>query len=676
MEIAADVTAPTNGNVTLTATVSDGKVEYFNGTKWVEGSSFAATENGTYQFRVTDEANNVTTQDFVVENIDREAPTMEIAADVTALTNGNVTLTATVSDGKVEYFNGTDWVEGNSFAATGNGTYQFRVTDAAGNVTAKDFMVENIDTAAPVIEDAAVKVDNGNIVLTWSAADAFSGLDKVTVAVNGAEAVEVTGNEFIFTPETYGEFNFVLTATDKAGNTVTAEKSITTAEKVTDKVTVNDKTTAEDLENLKDSYVVMDSGKSDIKVQGGTADAPLKVEVQGFDKAGDKDDSSNVNHVTVGNNTSLDVHDNIANLGNVKVGNNASLQVLVSNQGETLAGIDKKQTIKAGKNSEIVVHGDLELGKGNDQIKIGQNSVLAADSIVLGEGNNKINIGKNAVAKTEDITLKDGKNQIKIGNDATFQAGNINYGTGNAKLTIGKDADVKTGNINLGEGKNQIKIGNEADVTAGNISAGSANDKFTVGKDADVFFAEIDLGAGNDTFNIGTDSDVHTGNILTGAGNDKLVIGKDAYLHAEGLKIDMGEGKDTLNIKKNGQLFVDSLAGIETIKASKGAELHITSQIDLEGIKGSWKNLEIFHELDDIADFADGVLYGNETDLISFDEAQTASFDGDLAGLNVEFSNDGVIWQDLAIGTEVTFTQLRVSAEGLKADEKKEYSYS
>ena len=674
MEIAADVTAPTNGNVTLSATVSDGKVEYFNGTDWVEGSSFAATENGTYQFRVTDAAGNVTAKDFVVENIDREAPSMEIAADVTTLTNGNVTLTAAVSDGKVEYFNGTEWVEGSSFAATENGTYQFRVTDAAGNVTAKDFVVENIDTAAPVIENAAVKVDNGNIVLTWSAADALSGLDKVTVAVNGAEAVEVTGNEFIFTPETYGEFNFVLTATDKAGNIITAEKSITTAEKVTDKVTVSDKTTAEDLENLKDSYVVMDSGKSDIKVQGGTADAPLKVEVQGFDKAGDKDDSSNVNHITVGNNTLLNVHDNIANLGNVKVGNNASLQVLVSNQGETLAGIDKKQTIKTGNNSEIVVHGDLELGKGNDQIKIGQNSVLAADNIVLGEGNNKIDIGKNSVAKTEDITLKDGKNQIKVGSDATFKAGNINYGTGNAKLSIGKDADVTAGDINLGEGKNQIKIGNEADVTAGNITAGSANDKLTVGKDADVFFAEIDLGAGNDTFNIGADSDVHTGNILTGAGNDKLVIGKDAYLHAEGMVLDMGAGKDTLDIKKNGQLFVDSLAGIETIKAAKGAELHITSQIDLEGINGSWKNLEIFHELDDIADFEDGLLYGNETDLISFDEAQTATFAGDISGLNVEFSNDGIIWKDLAIGTEVTFTQLRVSAEGLKADEKKEYS--
>ena len=569
-----------------------------------------------------------------------------------------------------------------------NGSIRFKGTDAAGNVSEiSEYTVSNIDKVAPEFTDAKFELAGDKVVASWSVADSGSGIAKVLLFVDGKEVADVTGKTaYEFESGVFGEFK--LTAFDVAGNEVSSSKLIdlggsgsgdTEAEpEPVKKLNITAKTPDEEINDLADSYVIMAAGKSDIKIQSGSAKEPSKVTVQGFGKEAGEKTANDINNITVGNNTSLDVHDNIANLGNVKVGNNASLQVLISNQDETLAGIDKKQTIKVGKNSEFVVHGNLELGKGNNQIKIGQNSVLAADSIVLGEGNNKINIGKNAVAKTEkDITLKDGKNQIKIGNDATFQAGNINYGTGNAKLTIGKDADVTTGNINLGEGKNQIKIGNEADVTAGNITAGSANDKLTVGKDADVWFAEIDLGAGNDTFNIGADSDVHTGNILTGAGNDKLVIGKDAYLHAEDLKIDMGEGKDTLNIKKNGQLFVDSLAGIETIKAAKGAELHITSQINFDGINGSWKNLEIFHELDDIDGFKYGVLYGNETDLISFDEAQTASFslDGeDLTGLNVEFSNDGVIWQDLAIGTEVTFKQLRVSVEGLKADEKKEYS--
>ena len=158
LEITADKTALTNKDVVLTAAVSDGVVEYFNGTEWVAGDKLTVSENGTYQFRVTDAAGNVTTKDFVVENIDKVAPTLEITSSNVNPTNQDITLSATVSDGVVEFFNGGGiWVAGSSLTVTKNGTYQFRVTDAAGNVTTKDFVVENIDKVAPTLEITADK---------------------------------------------------------------------------------------------------------------------------------------------------------------------------------------------------------------------------------------------------------------------------------------------------------------------------------------------------------------------------------------------------------------------------------------------------------------------------------------------------------------------------------------
>ena len=155
LDITADKTTPTNQNVVLTATVSDGTVEYFANGKWNVGNSLTVTENGTYQFRVTDAAGNSVTDSIVVNNIDKVAPTLDITADKTAPTNQNVVLTAAVSDGTVEYFANGKWNTGNSLTVSENGTYQFRVTDAAGNTVTDSIVVNNIDKVAPTLDITA-----------------------------------------------------------------------------------------------------------------------------------------------------------------------------------------------------------------------------------------------------------------------------------------------------------------------------------------------------------------------------------------------------------------------------------------------------------------------------------------------------------------------------------------
>jgi len=149
LEISGNAEVATNQDVVLTATASDGIVEYWDGAEWIEGNSITATENGTYQFRVTDEAGNVTEKSVVVDQIDKIAPTLEISGNAEVATNQDVILTATASDGTVEYFANGKWNSGNSLTVAENGTYQFRVTDAAGNVTEKSVVVDQIDKVAP-----------------------------------------------------------------------------------------------------------------------------------------------------------------------------------------------------------------------------------------------------------------------------------------------------------------------------------------------------------------------------------------------------------------------------------------------------------------------------------------------------------------------------------------------
>ena len=169
----ANITTLTNQDVIITANYSEDSTvtQYRIGEtgEWQNYSeAFTVTNNATVYFRAEDAAGNESTSQIVIDYIDKVAPTLEIAGNAPTPTNQDVVLSATASDGTIEYFDGATWVTGDTITATENGTYTFRVTDLAGNVTEKSVTVDKIDKIVPYSPAAGAditKLTNSNVTV-------------------------------------------------------------------------------------------------------------------------------------------------------------------------------------------------------------------------------------------------------------------------------------------------------------------------------------------------------------------------------------------------------------------------------------------------------------------------------------------------------------------------------
>ena len=153
--VKASTAAPTNKNVTVTATFSSdsAKKQYSTDNKTWKNYSAAVSvaNNGTYYFRGIDAAGNVSkVASIKVANIDKTAPTAPTAkVSSTAPTTKSVTVTATFSKDSVKKqytLDGTTWkTYTKPLVLTTNGIIDFRGIDAAGNVSKlKTVTVNNI----------------------------------------------------------------------------------------------------------------------------------------------------------------------------------------------------------------------------------------------------------------------------------------------------------------------------------------------------------------------------------------------------------------------------------------------------------------------------------------------------------------------------------------------------
>ena len=181
----ADITAPTNSNVTVTATFSDDSTvkEYsLDGQTWsAYTDGIVMTANGTVYFRGTDAVGNVSdVATYVVTNIDKTAPEAPVTvANTTAPTNNDVTVSATFSgDTAVKQYSldGEQWkTYTTGIVFMENGTAYFRGFDAVGNVSeVASCDVTNIDKVAPEAPSASADITtltNLDVTLTAS----FSG---------------------------------------------------------------------------------------------------------------------------------------------------------------------------------------------------------------------------------------------------------------------------------------------------------------------------------------------------------------------------------------------------------------------------------------------------------------------------------------------------------------------
>lgn len=194
--LTAASTAWTKGDVTLTWKVTNGGAgdctvhvddKMLTGKTTGSTDTFPAQKNGIYMVSLTDKNGDSASASVVVNNIDREAPTLEKlsvapagykAAKIVTLTGTTDDLTTQYNEtgvtgkggsgiAKREYrLAGADsWTTftNNSFTVNKAGTYAVRLTDKAGNVS-KEYTIDvtSIDTTAPKLTVAVNTTSNAN----------------------------------------------------------------------------------------------------------------------------------------------------------------------------------------------------------------------------------------------------------------------------------------------------------------------------------------------------------------------------------------------------------------------------------------------------------------------------------------------------------------------------------
>ncbi len=242
--IEADVTAPTNGKVVVTATATDNvnEVTLFyskDGEEFIEyADGVEFTQNGQVVFKAVDTAGNETVSEaFVVSNIDQIAPIIGVEIDNPEWTNGSVTLTATFADVdsgiasmQYKYKLDGEWKSYTKpLVSVANRTVYLRAIDIAGNETTQTVRIANIDKKAPTIK---VKLDNtewtnGSVRLAATFADADSGIASMQYKYkldgewkNYKKPLVSVGNRTVY-----------LRAIDNAGNETTQTVKIANIDK-------------------------------------------------------------------------------------------------------------------------------------------------------------------------------------------------------------------------------------------------------------------------------------------------------------------------------------------------------------------------------------------------------------------------------------------------------------
>ena len=257
--VTANITAPTNKSVTITATFSkdSARKQYSTDKKnWkTYTSAITVNKNGTYYFRGLNEvsrSSEITT--YTVSNIDKTAPTApKLKASTTKPTNKNVTITATFSSDSAKKQYSTDKKSWKTYSTAvsvdKNATYYFRGIDAAGNISkAASIKVANIDKkppAPPKVVVSNTKPTNKNVKLKTvfskdSVKKQYSADNKnwktcpptVAVSKNGTyyfRGIDAAGN--VSKVKTIKVTNIDKTAPDaptvKASTTAPTNKSVT-----------------------------------------------------------------------------------------------------------------------------------------------------------------------------------------------------------------------------------------------------------------------------------------------------------------------------------------------------------------------------------------------------------------------------------------------------------------
>ncbi len=176
------------------------------------------TENGSFTFKVRDEAGNSAEITVIVDNIDKVPPEVSVEYSTTDWTDEPVKATVR-SDEDITVLNN----KGSSqYIFNTNGKFYFKVADKAGNWTIAEASVQNIDKNAPVItfsgEDHAVFVQDSEYTL-----NDYTAQDDVMSDIT--DLVQIDSKNFDIT--TLGSYDVIYSVKDTAGNIAQQERKIT-----------------------------------------------------------------------------------------------------------------------------------------------------------------------------------------------------------------------------------------------------------------------------------------------------------------------------------------------------------------------------------------------------------------------------------------------------------------
>lgn len=218
-------------------------------------SVFDISENGKYDFLITDNVGNTTTKTHNVTNIDKVPPTGKFEYSTTGTTNKNVTVKLTGSDSEsgvksIQLPDGTI-VNGKvgSYTVSTNGSYDFVVTDVAGNQTKLTAKVDNIDKTPPTLTLTASTKDWTNDGVTIKATATDAGGIKNIILPNGVSVNASTASQKVSVNDTY-----TFQAFDKAGNKTTKSITITNIDKDAPKASITKTSETNTQVNLKLEY--------------------------------------------------------------------------------------------------------------------------------------------------------------------------------------------------------------------------------------------------------------------------------------------------------------------------------------------------------------------------------------------------------------------------------------
>ena len=276
----AEITSVTDQNLNAAALQADGSY------------LLTVTEDGSYTITATNKAGKSAYTTVVVSGIDRTPPVVEqptvsynenmtSAQIVLKANDGNGSGIAKVTASGVEM----SLSEGNYILnVTQNGEYAIVVTDKAGNQAQAQVTVNGIDKTNPDIRQTS---DNNGWKqkheVTFAVTDEGSGISSVQVTKDGKTITHSEGNGYRFTAEENG--SYLITATDKAGNSATKTVEIKTVDQTAPTVVPQLKNGDKAINpyNGKDASIYQGGKVTGYTVsvpQEATAASPLSVQVK------------------------------------------------------------------------------------------------------------------------------------------------------------------------------------------------------------------------------------------------------------------------------------------------------------------------------------------------------------------------------------------------------------